>query len=453
MSRHVCIPRVARITPPRILAALLLFLGGCGGGVTEPAARPRNLLLITVDTLRADHLGAYGYPRSTSPSLDAFAEEAVVFENAHATSSWTLSSLASLLTSLYTSSHGCWGNQSTLGPGFETLGEVLSTQGFDTAAFVTHFFLDRRYGLDQGFDLYDQDLVASTAQESHLAISSPPVTEKAVAWLDRRRALGEGAPWFLWVHYFDPHANYLFHEGVSAEYGTPSPWGVSHTKLDMYDGEIAFTDHHIGALLDALDASGFGDETVVVFVADHGEEFGEHGRYGHRRHLHREVVQVPLMIRAPGVVPRRVREIVSILDVFPTALALLGIHDGGLAHGRNLSAALLGGAVPTRAVLAELKVEEGNRIQMTSISDGRWKLILDALAGESELYDLERDPSELQDVSAENPTVVGRLRKEMRLLVLQAVELGDLHGRGGELELSPEDLQRLRDLGYVGEND
>ncbi|MDP6762575.1 MAG: sulfatase [Planctomycetota bacterium] len=439
------------MVPPGVAGALLL--AGCGGGDVsgrEHAAPPRNLLLITVDTLRADHLGAYGYGRDTSPCIDALAAQSVLFEDAHASSSWTLPSLASLLTSSYPSAHGCWSDESSLSPAFETLAERLSREGFDTAAFVTHLFLDRRYGLAQGFDLYDQELVAKTRQASHLAVSSPELTRKAVDWLERRRASGSDAPFFLWVHYFDPHSNYQFHEGITEGFATPSPWGNSHTKLDVYDGEISFTDRHIGALLRSLGKARVEDETMVILAADHGEEFGEHGLYGHRRHLHREVVQVPLMIRAPGIPARRIGQRVSMLDVYPTALALLGLEAEEGIQGANLAPVLRGGSLPPRQLLAELRVAK--KTWLASICDGPWKLTVDFRTGQRRLYDLEVDPAEQADISVDHPDLVARLTDRLDMLVRDSAAIGHARKPGATVELTTQERARLRDLGYSGED-
>jgi hypothetical protein len=211
----------------RVVTAGLLLTGFCLG-CAEPAPARLNLLFISIDALRADRLGAWGYGRATSPHIDGLAREAVVFENAQAQSSWTLPTLASVMTSLYSSTHRCWSLFDRLGEAYETLAERLHAEGWKTAAVASHLYLSRRYGLHQGFESYDESLVEETLAKSHEAITSPQVTEKGLRWLAERR--DEAEPWFLWLHYFDPHALYLAHEDVSATSTTvrsPSPTGRS----------------------------------------------------------------------------------------------------------------------------------------------------------------------------------------------------------------------------------
>jgi hypothetical protein len=209
------------------------FEGGDTDSVQEdgppdggPLARD-NLLLLAVDTLRADHLGAYGYQRPTSPHIDRFFAEAIVFDDAHSTSSWTLPAFASLMTSTHSSTHGCWQFRSQLDPSFTTLAEVLRNSGYHTAAVTSHTFLRKSYGLGQGFEDYDESLIVRLRQ-SHRAISSPMVTERALVFLDRQANMEERRPWFLWVHYFDPHHVYNEHPGVTEEFGGE--------PVDLYDG-------------------------------------------------------------------------------------------------------------------------------------------------------------------------------------------------------------------------
>lgn len=419
-----------------------------------------NLLMIGVDTLRADHLGAYGYQRKTSPSIDRFFASAVVFDDAQATSSWTLPSFASMMTSLHASTHGCWRFRDSLNPSFTTLAEVLRDAGYHTAAIVSHVFLGAKHGLHQGFEDYDESLVRETLKSSHTAITSPDVTERATAFLTQRSIIPGGRPWFLWVHYFDPHSRYITHDGITEKFGDD--------LADRYDGEIAFTDAYIGQLLSHLDSLEFADDTIVVFVADHGEELHDHGRQGHGRTLHREVVQIPFAIRVPGIAPRRVGATVSGVDLMPTLLDLLSLPMPTTPMaGHSLAPLLEGKPGEDRDALLELEVTRNREVDpdLNAYVSGRWKLIVvkarrsttgqtesSAVAGRTALFDRERDPDEQQDISAAHPEVVERLRRKLDEARDTALKLASLFDPSEEVYHSPEDLERLRALGYLDDN-
>lgn len=424
---------------------LAALLAAC----SDPPKQP-NLLLIAVDTLRADHLGTYGHRRPTSPEIDAFFDSAVTFEEAHSSSSWTLPAFASLMTSLYSSTHGCTNTRTPLDDSFETLAERLSDEGFHTAGIVSHTFLGSRYGLHQGFEDYDESLVMEQTRDSHQAITSPRVTEKALKALDR---VADGdKPWFVWVHYFDPHRKYLFHEGVSDPFVGPD-----RKDIDLYDGEIAFTDAHIGQLLRRLEQLGLADDTVVAFVSDHGEAFKEHGWIGHGKTLYRLVERVPFALRVPGVAPRRVSDPVSVVDFMPTVLELLDVQRPSTPMvGRSLVATMSGASPPERGLLMELR----NRLRKVDVDAfllDRWKLILEYPApydGDpiAMLFDWAADPREAHDLSSKHPEVVEDLTRRLQQTARIGRQLAKSFTASGELELSPEEIERLRQLGYVGDD-
>jgi len=428
-----------RRAPACLALAALLTAAGCeraapGGG----AGGPRNLLLLTVDTLRADHLGAYGYARDVSPELDALARESVRFERAQSSSSWTLPGLASVFTARYTSSHGCWYSNSRLDEDERTLAELLAARGWDTAAVASHVFLARRHGLGQGFGEYDEELVFE-AGESHLAVSSPAVSDKGVAWLEARAGAAGGAPWFLWLHYFDPHHRYLAHAGVSEAFGTEA-------DRDLYDGEIAFTSRAIGRVLERLDGLGLADDTIVVLLADHGEEFGEHGGWMHRRTLYREVLRVPLLFRVPGIEPAVVDDVVSVVDVLPTLLELLDVAPPDGIDGRSLVPLLRGEPLEPRPALAELRTHKS---RIDALVEGRYKLVVDRTQGAVELYDLVADPLERQNLAAREPERRAAMMGRLKAAIDRAASLGEGRTAPARVELSDEDRARLRDLGYA----
>jgi len=431
-----------------LVLGLVLGIGpgavvGCNrSAIPAEAFQPAsNLLLISIDTLRADRLGLFGYARKTSPHLDALAHDSLVFTRAVASSSWTLPSFASMMTSLYSSTHRCWGFSSALADAHTTLAEILAANGFATAAVVSHLFLAQQHGLDQGFADYDETLVLENPAESHRAITSPRVTARGLDWLSQPGR--DDSRWFLWLHYFDPHAVYRRHSDLEIDFPIES-------DSDRYDGEIAFTDRAIGDLLDTLARSNRLDDTLVVVVADHGEEFGDHGGEGHGLTLFREVLRVPLLIRLPGGAHARVDALVRTVDLMPTLLELLGIDaegHGAVWEGASLLPLLRGEDSPEMAALSELRVDRAHRLD--SIERGRWKLILDQSEGSFSLFDVESDPEESVDRSEENPRIVAELERELSDRIDAAEQKARRYGDAQRIDLTEKQSEGLRRLGYV----
>lgn len=442
------------------LLVLGLGVASCGA---DPVIEPRrNLLLIAVDTLRADHLGAFGYERETSPAIDRLFESAVVFEDAHSVSSWTLPSFASLLTSTYPSTHDCWQFDSTLDDSFTTLTEILSDNGYRTAAVVSHVFMASKYGLSQGFQEYDESLVWDDLRMSHQSVTSPAVTKKAIEFLERQAKSEDASPWFLFTHYFDPHSVYNRHKDSPAKFGL--------LKIDRYDGEIAFTDQYIGRLLQRLRDLDLDDDTVIVFVADHGEEFWDHGGVRHGKSLYREVERVPFAIRAPGIPPRRVEASVSGVDLLPTVLDLLRLALPDIPiTGRSLMKLMQGETLQELGLLLESRLDKREDAELESYIQGRWKIILeyprvaaakqgrfprvaarDEVPGRVELYDRENDVHETTNVATQNPKIVKEMKAWLDSAVDRARGLRMQFDLARRLELSSEEVERLRQLGYVG---
>ena len=431
--------------PDRIgaIACALLLAGSCG----DPAPGGPNVLLITIDTLRADHLGCYGYGRDTSPAIDALAAGGMRFDRAQASSSWTLPGLASVHTALYSSTHGCWTFASALDPSFVTLAETLRDAGYDTAGVASHVFLATDYGLHQGFVHYDEELVNASGDESHEQISSPAVSDKGVRFLEHKAGAADGSPWMLWLHYFDPHTIYQTHEGISERFGTEEP-------MDLYDGEIAFTDLHVGRVLDRLGELGLADDTVVVLLSDHGEEFGDHGGRAHGHTLYRELVRVPFLMRGPGIESGACDAVVRTVDLAPTLLELCGVAARRPMHGRSLVPMLAGlsgaGEPEDRPAIAELRLNDDNRFDAI-VADG-WKLVVDVETGEVQLFDLRADPAEQHDVAADHEDVVGRLRTRLGDTITDARRDGEAYTLTGPRELLPEEMRSLEHLGYAGDH-
>jgi arylsulfatase A-like enzyme len=435
---------------PRTLLLWTALAASCGGASVEraPADAP-NVLLITIDTLRADRLGLYGYAKPTSPALDDFAAGAVVFEQAEASSPWTLPSLASVMTSEVVSTHNCWNYTSVLDDSFLTLPERLLAAGYDTACVVSHLFTTSRHGLQQGF-VHTDDSYAYPEIDPVLNITSQVISDKAIRFLDQKVASPDKAPWLLWLHYFDPHKEYMAHAGLTESFVTPGERSQGVILGDVYDGEVRYTDDHVGRVLAHLAELGLAEGTLVVLLADHGEEFEDHGGSGHGHSLHTEVVRVPLVLRAPGIAPRRVPELARQVDVLPTVLELVGLSTPPGLAGHSLVPLMKGaGAAPTAGALAELDI---GPLLSDSWRTERWRLIRTGAAEERvvRLYDLVADPRETKDVAAEHPDVVQAL--------LAALEAAKAAGRERAklfetttLGQTPATQDDLHGLGYVGE--
>jgi len=288
--------------------------GGCAG-----SERPRSVIVITMDTTRADHLGPYGYSSARTPTLDGLAERGTVYERAYATAPETLPSHASIFTGLYPPSHDVRLNLNyRLPDDATTLAEVLRGRGWKTFAVCASTVLDARFGLDQGFDVYDgPDIAVAGDGDGEEEWRAEQVTAKALAHMRGR----EEAPFFLWVHYYDPHSPYAPPAPFSA------PTGAVPESPELYDLEIANMDYWMGALLDGLDERGALKDTLIVVVGDHGESLGEHGETYHTLFIYDATIHVPLIVAGPGVPEgRRVAETVSTVDLFSTILAFLNVE-------------------------------------------------------------------------------------------------------------------------------
>ena len=391
-----------------------------------------SVLLVTLDTTRADRLGCYGNEEIQTPNLDRLAAEGVIFSQALASSPTTLPSHASILTGLYPYHHGARVNGVfRLDESADTLAEVLSAEGYATAAMVSAFVLDRRYGLAQGFDTYDDDMSGEPEPDPfrYEERMAPRTTARAVEWL---RAAADG-PFFLWVHYFDPHAAYL----------PPSPYAEQY-KDNLYDGEIALVDHELGRLLDVVEELGLTGRTLVVVVGDHGESVGWRWEAAHGHLVYDTTVQVPLLMRCGdrlggGVhLTRRVTQV----DLMPTILSLLGVTGPEGMDGVDLTAA----TDVERAVFVEnvQALMEYGWAPQAAVYDGKYKYIY---GPNPELYDLSADPLETEDLHASQPQVAAALR----------AKLADLFGSDLDTALSPTptytptevELAKLQGLGYV----
>ncbi len=432
----------ARAALALVLAvAAVLATSGCRARDQQAApAAGWNLLLVTLDTLRADRLGCYGRDGAETPALDAIAAGGLRFEQAQSAVPLTLPSHATILSGLLPPRHGLRDNgQGTLPADVTTLATRLADAGYRTGAFVGAFVLDHRYGLARGFERYDDEILRrGSALEAERPGSE--VVDRALAWLDERPAV-EGAgvrvPFFAWVHLYDPHA----------PYEPPEPFRSRHAG-DPYGGEIASTDAQVARLTAWLARRRETARTIVVVVADHGESLGEHGELTHGLLLYQPTLRVPLLLSAPGVLaPRVVREPVGLADLAPTLAALLGQPLAGARDGRDLSAALLAGGEPPAADLyAESHYPATfGWSPLVALRRGALKLIEAPSVKpvkSTELYDLAADPGEARDLRAER-------RRDAAALTQALAALAKDERRAAPAAADAESRARLAALGYA----
>ncbi|HMD35540.1 MAG TPA: sulfatase-like hydrolase/transferase [Vicinamibacterales bacterium] len=401
----------------------LLALGSCARP-SGPPTRARNLVLITIDTLRADRVGAYGYKAASTPALDSIAAAGVRFDRAYAAAPITLPSHATILTGRYPPGHGSRDNGMPVSSTVPTLAAVLKALGFRTGAFVAAFPLDHQFGLNRGFDVYGDQLPRSVDGRQQNERPASAVVEEALAWLGdlNPQSAVRSSQFFLWVHLFEPHA----------PYGDPT---TGRSIAQRYDDEIATADRAVARLLAAI--APVLDSTVVIAAGDHGEAFGEHGEHAHSIFVYDTTLRVPLLMRGPGVAPGIVGEAVTLADVAPTAAKLLGsaVTD---VDGVDLSAR----PVAARELYAEsfAPLVEFGWAPLRSVRAGSWKFIA---APKPELYDIRNDADEAHNVVAAQAADAERLDKRVaRYGAAQTPSL--LAG------LNPDSAERLRALGYVG---
>lgn len=440
--RKVRVRRTRGLALLALPALCSLSTAGCGRG-----AAPPSVLLVTLDTTRVDLLGAYGGKGST-PRLDAFAASAVRFERAFTTAPYTGPSHASLLTGQYPARHGLRDYlEQALPPRADTLAEMLRARGYQTAAFVSSYVLDPRFGLAQGFEAYSSP-EKSPAEPGHWR-PGPRTVGLALDWL---RAPDRGQPFFLWVHLYDAHGPYMppdrFRKPLPASVRPGSP----DAQRQRYYEQGAVLDEQFGRLLDAVEAITGADHLLAAVVADHGELLGEYGRKlgAHSNALVDATLRVPLLLRIPGRTTPGVRsDAVSVIDVLPTILSALQLPVPADVEGRSLldSPAPPEARTPYSETLYEFFGRSNDGDELASVRDGRFVLL--AHADRDELFDLATDPSERKDVSSLYPerrdalrAVLARLRKDWASAAPNPPLVLDDDGRADHLE-------RLRALGYV----
>jgi arylsulfatase A-like enzyme len=386
---------------------------------------PPNVLLISIDMLRPDHLGCYGYSRPTSPHIDRLAEEGVLFENHISSSSWTLPAHAALFTSLYDSVHGCTDTDKKLADNVVTLAEKFAQAGYQTAGFFSGPYLHPAFGLGRGFEHYedctsyaavlDDTAVDQWAMDpdvmraSHRDITSPRVYAAFKKWFDEHR----GSKFFLFVHLWDPHFDFIppppydtlfdpnyagtvtgtdffFDPNINAD----MPARDLEHLIALYDGEIAWTDSYVGKILDDFQQAGLLDHTVVALTSDHGTEFFEHGDKAHRKTLFDEVIRIPLLLRYPAQLGAgiHIHSQTRSIDVGPTLLELAGVSSAVPVMGRSLVPLALDPARPFNELAVSELFSVGHRIR--SLRSLHWKFF-DNQAGDQRFFvDLGADPGE-----------------------------------------------------------
>ena len=428
-----------------LVAAVVAMLGGCTPHppVAFAPAAPQHVLIVTIDTLRADRLGCYGSTSVLTPHLDRLARDGAIAPEATVQAPITRPSHVSLFTGLYPAQHGIRDNISrALAPDVPTLAEAFKAAGFKTAGFVSSIVLSAQSGLGRGFDDFS-DRVESGADSGEeinfldiLERRGDVATGEAIAWLERHAADRT----FAWVHLYDPHA----------PYEPPEPYASKYADRP-YDGEVAWSDELVGRLDDALTRLNIRDRTLTVVTSDHGEALGEHGEPVHGFFLYQATTRVPLLLRGPGIAAgTRIPVVVQSVDLFPTVLDLAGVAKPAASHppaGRSFAAAL--GQRPSRLDERDAFAESLTpRIHygwsdLRSIRDGRWKFIL---APKPELYDLALDPGELRNMVEAEPA---RARALGATLERHLAAEGSADIKPATADVPPDLVEKLGALGYV----
>lgn len=431
---------VRRALFAKLAVAVALLGAGCKTARERAPAparlRPYNLLLVTIDTLRPDRLGCYGYSKIETPNLDALAAQGVLFENAVTQTPLTPPSHASMFTGQYPHVHGVRNTGGfVLQSSSTTLAEILEQQGWDTAAFIGASVLKRLFGFHQGFAVYDDQMPKPAAGQLAREYPERPageVVNRAVAWLQRQ----SGKPFFLWVHLFDPHLPY-------------EPPGEFRQKYRdrPYDGEVAYADHELGRLLEAVRQKAPGDRTLIAVLSDHGESLGEHGEYTHGVFLYEETLRIAFLLAGPGVPSGlQISAQARTIDLLPTVLDLMGGQPPQGCQGVTLVPALRGRPVDTEYSYAETLFPKMNMgwAELRAVRSNRWKYIR---APKPELYDLAQDPEEEHNVIDRYPVEAAALEARLKAILGPAAQ-----GGVEKVETSLVDentLRQLKTLGYL----
>jgi arylsulfatase A-like enzyme len=438
-----------------IVPVLVILL--TGGYFLTRKQSPPNVLFIIIDTLRADHTHMGDGTAKETPDLKAyFGEDAAYFGSSYSNAPWTLPSISSMLTSKYPSEIGVIKRNSKIDDKFVTIAEVLKAHGYSTHGVISHIFLKAKYGLSQGFDTYTEKI--DSEDNNLLAVTSPAVTGEAVKILDS----GGDKPFFLFLHYFDPHYRYIDHDGITGYNGPFLPGESDAKKAELirenrfsgadlgyfrecYNSEIRFTDKYVGMLIGELKRKGLYDNTVIVIAADHGEEFGERGALGHGQSLFNEQTVVPFILKLPRAYKKskKLRTFFSNIDIAPTILDAAGLPVPGAFTGRSILDGK--GAEPVFMEVNESKYDTLYN-QCAVVFDG-WKLIKDLPTGKYELFELGRDRDEKNDQFNSNKKMFFNMHK---ILERYMKMIAARRHTSQQTALTEEEQKKLETLGYVG---
>lgn len=449
--------RIKYAKEPGVVLISLMLLLNLGIVVDRKLNGPKgpSVVLIIIDTVRVDHVGCYGYRRNVTPNIDRLSSHSILYKNAISAAPWTSPSLGSMFTSQYPAVLGFKGKPIIIGQEFLTMAEIFKENNYQTKGIISYAYVSSSLGFNQGFDSYDEENA-----KGHGHISSPSITDKAISFLRKRG----NTRFFLFLHYFDPHYDYVLHEDYDyyPDYDGPLHSGqpirelrekAPHMRANdieyikaLYDSEIRFTDEYIGKLLDELKELELYDNTLIVFTADHGEEFLERGNYwiGHTKTLYQEQIHVPLMIKLPESNKQRiVHEYVGLIDLMPTIIDYTGLwipetyrHEGQIIDASNAP-------------------EPGNRIIMSetkrwavlqSATWKGWKLIYNPLVKSRKLFNLEKDPAESSNLAAEND---GALQEMEVVLQRWNNQMKSRRTEARQPDFAEEQKKHLRSLGYL----
>jgi arylsulfatase A-like enzyme len=439
---------------------LAAFAWAAFGTCAAPEPSPPDLVLVTFDTTRADHLGAYGYFRETSPNFDALAAKSLLFERHVVPIATTLPSHTSMFTGVLPLEHGIEGNFHigkifVPATGLEYLAEYFADTGYETAAFISSLALFPASGVGRGFSTFDTPLRNQRRAEQ--------TTNAALDWLAHRSG---AQPMFLWVHYYDPHTplrapppyfrNFRSSE-KQTDYLVDNHFLLGAPKMQVvrrhnrYDEEVLFMDFHFGRLVEALKAHLRWDQTVLVVAGDHGEGLNQHAHWTHGMHWG-EQLHAPLLMRFPGEEPRRIDTLVSTIDIFPTVLGRIDLPEEERWLDQVTGRDVLANPTerPVFGITPLWRVEQLGEDRAWTLSTSEWKYVEWSGQSDRMLFNLARDPLELTNLAESKPDVLDELAARLAAMKQAQLERREAFGAGGQIEAPSEVLEALEALGYVG---
>jgi len=417
-----------------------------------------NIIFIIIDTLRADHTHMGNGERKETPGLKKlFENDSAFFGTSWSNAPWTLPSISSMITSKYPSEIGVVKRNSKIDEKFLTIAEELKKKGYSTHGVISHIFLKKKYGLAQGFDTYVE--IIDSSDKNLLTITSPEVTSEALKIIEKN----SGEPFFMFLHYFDPHYRYIDHDSGSDYKGAFLPGKSDSAKAeliknnrftgddlkyfrDCYRSEIRFTDSYVKKVIDELKVRKLYDNTLIVIVSDHGEEFGERGTLGHGQSLFNEQTQVPFILKLPKKSRNKLinKGIFSNIDISPTILDAAGIKIPGSFSGRSI----LKSSKRSETVFMEVNESKYDTLyNQCAIVHNGWKLIKDLETGKFELYDLSKDEKEKSNQRSSNIKMFFKLHKILKRYMKMIEENRYISGKA---TLTKDEQKKLETLGYIG---